>query len=68
MRSRVDPVERGIQFLKADPAAPGRLIRQVRRMCRAILKVGKIIDVDQHLPRDEPPIAVKPEPGSCRWS
>jgi hypothetical protein len=24
---RVGPVQRGIQFLKADPTAPGRLIR-----------------------------------------
>ena len=35
------------RFLQADPAAPGGLVRQVRRKRRAILKVGEVIDVDQ---------------------
>ena len=39
----IDPVERGVQFIEADSTAPGGLVRQVRRQCSAILKVGEVI-------------------------
>jgi hypothetical protein len=44
----IDPVERCIQSIEADPATPGGLVRQVRRQRRAIFEVGKVVDADQH--------------------
>lgn len=46
-RFRVHPVECGIQFIEAAPAATGSLVRQVRGQCGAVLKVGEVIDIDQ---------------------
>jgi hypothetical protein len=36
----IDPVERIIQVIKGRTAAPGGLVRQVRRQRRAILEIG----------------------------
>jgi hypothetical protein len=43
----IDPVERCIQSIEADPAAPSGLVRQVRRQRRAIFEVGEVVDTDQ---------------------
>jgi len=43
----IDPVERSIQSIEADPAAPGGLVRQMRRQRRAIFEVSEVVDADQ---------------------
>ena len=40
-------VERSMKSIEADPAAPGGLVRQVRRQRRAIFEVGEVVDADQ---------------------
>jgi hypothetical protein len=43
----IDPIERSIQSIEADPAAPVGLVRQVRRQRRAIFEIGEVVDADQ---------------------
>jgi hypothetical protein len=43
----VDPVKRGIQRVQTDTAAPSGLLGEVRGQRRTILKVSKVIDIDE---------------------